>query len=383
MWSNVTRYLKMGTAVVMCCTVIALLGYLHDSDDPPVSLEKTSADSGSSLKHIDDEMDVGGPVDSTDGVNTNRLQLSKAEENNANGLVEASVNSSGEKAASFPANPVHPWRKTLQKRMKEETPEETFLRLADNDSQMLLAPLMGSIWFSWGMYPSDIRAVCRMTRIRKLLVEARENPERVTTFMLDHLKAMLRDFPRVHEEDTTIALREMKKRGDGCWVTRGPDRTLVYRIRSVAAVYVCSEINAFSALPTLAQLSLQGEAREDSPEYINNCLINRKFLFYAMHRLIKHFPAERLSTKARQARDAYLAKERDWNQSKLQKYKGTTWDAQYHERDYRRTLPDSRLNMDTQSEIGMTMFPRLEDLSTRNVEDLLTDMREFIELAFE
>lgn len=382
MCSNITRRLKMGTAVVTCCTVFILLRCLQDSDDLSVSLEKTSADSGSSCKHVDDEIDVGEPEDSNDNVNINHLQLSKAEENNANRLVEAAVNSSGEKTASLLENPVHPWRKTLQERMKEETPEETFLRLADNDSQMLLAPVMGDVWFSWGMYHSDIRAVCRMTRIRKLLAAARENPERVTTFMLDHLRAMLRDFPRVYEEDTATALREMEK-GNGMRIVREPDQSLVYRIRSVAAVYVCSEINAFSALPTLAQLSVQGGAREDSPEYINNCLINRKFLFYAMHRLIKHVPVERLGAKARQARDAYLAKERDWNQSKLQKYKGTTWDAQYHERDFRRTLQDSRLNMDTQSKIEMTMFPRLEGLSTRRIEDLLTDMREFIGLAFE
>ena len=77
------------------------------------------------------------------------------------------------KAVSLIDNPIPPGRAKLLKKMANETTEETFLHLVDHENFAMLIPSMGSYPLSFGYYPSDVRTVSKMTRVRKLVEESR------------------------------------------------------------------------------------------------------------------------------------------------------------------------------------------------------------------
>ena len=92
-------------------------------------------------------------------------------------------------------NPVHHGRAKLQQQMRNETAEETFINLVDNDNFAMLMPVMGGHLFSPGTYESDIVMVRKMTRVRKLLEDARANPWMVARFLEEQIKTLAAKYP--------------------------------------------------------------------------------------------------------------------------------------------------------------------------------------------
>jgi len=294
-------------------------------------------------------------------------------------FADETVESVSKKAMSLLDNPVHLGRARLQKQMKQETTEETFFRLADNDSIGMLVPVMGGQFFAVGLYPSDVTVMCKMTRIRKLLADARIKPEETTSFLLDQLRIMGKDFPRARK-----AFRQRLKSNsvNGMMRTSEWPDSEKYRLKSTAAVYILSEINASVSLPALAWISMRGKPKDDDPDVPGTCLVNRKFVFYAMHKLVSQFPEESLSKEAVKIREKYLGKAVDRNIIETSQHKVASWDAYYHEDDFRRMLPGKKLYMSGQPSIELSRFPSLGHLTTQDIEDLLLDLRRFTRLAF-
>ncbi len=276
-------------------------------------------------------------------------------------------------------NPIHPGRAALQEQMRQETAEESFLHLTDNDNFKMLAPLMASLPLSPGCYASDCRIVRKMTRIRKLLAEAQKDPQGVSSFLQGQLKAISETFPDAHSQFMKM-LRE-KKPGQRVTLTQLPEAQK-QRLLSTAAVYVLSEIGAYDSLPLLAELSTQGKP-DRSANFAGSCQVNPTFLLYGMHRLVRGFPEAELSSEARQARATYLAMADEAGLSEPETITVTAWDALYHEGDFRKTLPGQQFIFPKgQPTIEMTRFPSLQELSRSAIQVLLGEQRKFVRQAF-
>lgn len=370
--------LVLAIGIVALIIGAILLPQRHVSSDLPLIPEEPK-------KLISENLDKKTRTDPTE---PNSQVYAAATQSNQNHAIESpemqhladeTVESVSKKAMSLLDNPVHPGRVRLQKQMKQETTEETFSRLADNDSLLMLVPVMGAQSFAAGLYPSDVMVMCKMTRIRKLLADARANPEKTTAFLVDQLRIIGKDFPRARKE-WRQRWRSNSVNG-GMRTSEWPDSEK-YKLKSTAAVYILSEINAFASLPALAWISMQGEPRDDDPEIAGTCFVNRKFVFYAMHKLVSQFPEESLSKEAVKIREKYLGKAGDRNITETNQRKVALWDAYYHEDDFRRTLLGKKLYMSGQPSIELSRFPSLGHLTTQDIEDLLVDLRRFTRLAF-
>ncbi len=130
-----------------------------------------------------------------------------------------------------------------------------------------------------------------------------------------------------------------------------------------------SQIAADDALPTLAWLSTQGEQGK-----IISQPVNPKFLFYAMHNIIQKSPGARLSGNPYE----YLEKAKAMNIPDAKPIKVTTWNAHFHEDDFRRMLPESKLDLSIQPTIELERFPSLDHLSMQKAEALLSELRDIV-----
>ncbi len=240
----------------------------------------------------------------------------------------------------------------------------------------MLMPVMGSVPFSPGLYASDIRVMCKMTRIRKLLEDAQANPTSISTFLQEQLSIMVEDFPAVHEE----YVRSLKKKSGNRASKQLPEVSR-YRLLSSVAVYVLSEISDYDSLPLLAKISTQGRPRR-SADLAGNCLVNRKFLLYGMHQLVRQIPEYQLSKEARKAREEYLVMAERLGIPDSRKLEVAGWNAYYHKDDFRETLPGKTLYSENQSTIELTVFPSLMGLDTRETERLLSNIRTFVNQRF-
>lgn len=297
-------------------------------------------------------------------------------------LADEFRNRQAQRAAALLRNPVHTGRARLQKHMRQETPEETFLRLTDKDSIAMLMPIMGGFPFSPGDYRSDVVTVYKMVRMRKLLADARKNPERLIPFLEQQIVAMVKKFPQLSKEFAQeLKKSEIRTEKGLLYKFQDLPDVLKYRLRTAAAVYVLSEVTAFKSLPALTWVSSQGKPNDEA-DSIGTGPVNRKFLFYAMHKLVKQYPEESLSKDARTARNLYLAKAKTMKITGSKPSKVTSWRADYHESDFRQMLPAQGMDMRGQPTIEMERYPLLGNLSTENVEELLNDLRGFVSLAF-
>jgi len=296
-------------------------------------------------------------------------------------LLDESAELVSHKGMSLLDNPVHPGRATLQERMRHETPEQTFFRLADNENIAMVITALGDTPFIIGSYASDPKIVSKMTRIRKLLVDAQAEPKRVTAFLERQLTSMVATFDEKHaafEED----YRQLNEQP-----MHTPDLPDMFqdRLRATAAIYVLCEADCFESLPILARLSVQGTpstewdpVAEGRP---STSLVCRRFVFYGMHKLATRLPQESLSRQALQAREKYMVLAKARHIPEAKPVKVTSWQAFYHEDDFRRTILRKKLAMDDRETIEITEFPAL-DLINDEVEQLLAALREFTQLAF-
>ena len=259
--------------------------------------------------------------------------------------------------------------------MREETPEETFAHLTDKDSIAMLIPVMEGRPFSPGYYPSDVKIVTKMTRIRKLLDDAKKSPDSISSFLQDQLLTIMSEqYSLAYDEHL-----ELTKKGQTSFKDIPDD--IKYRLLSTTAVYVLSEMNSYESLPVLNGFFAQGKAGRN-PDFGGSCQVNPKFLFYAMHRLVEQFPDDQLSEEAQQSRTNYLTIAKRLGVPGAKRTYLTTWEAYYHEDDYRKRVLGKSLYEQYQPTIELTIFPPLNKFSQRSMERLRKNMSAFIKVAF-
>lgn len=261
-------------------------------------------------------------------------------------------------------HPIHPGRANLQRRLRHETLQQSFEHLGDNDNLATLMPLMSGRPFSPGNYQSDVMIVTKMTRVRKLLADARRDPQATATFLQQQIRSLAAEYPQQYEQ-----YMQMRKENPGTLRSRELHEHLKTRIKATAAVFVLSQIDEPGALETLAWLSGQGErGRKYSGA------VNRKFLLYAMHSLI----SRQQEDVADSGRNEYLQQAAKWDVLQADTVSVAAWDAHYHEGDFRVRLPDSRIDLDAQPQIRLQQFPLLERLGSGKVEMLLKSIGELV-----
>ncbi len=285
-----------------------------------------------------------------------------------------------QKAVKLLRNPVHPGRARLQERMRQETPEQTFSHLTDNDSMAMLQPLMGGFRFSPGSYVTHVMAIHKLARMRKLLSDVQQDPQRLVAFLRDQLVVMAEDFPRADKEYLRAWEGEYYKKHRSVQFDELPD-IHQYKIRSAAAVYLLAEVDGSASLPIFAWLSVQGQPG-GYPGSSWRGPIDHKLLLFATHKLVAQFDEGRVSPEARSARRAYLALAEFKGVPTLRTAKVTSWKAHYHEDDFRQMMPAQGLDMRNEPTIEVTRYPLFTKLDTEDVEQLLATARAFVQLAF-
>ena len=280
-------------------------------------------------------------------------------------LTDEVLEDASESANFMLNNPIHPGRAKLQEQMRNETFEKTFHNLVDNDNFATLMPAMGGHPFSPGAYESDVVIVSKMTRVRKLLEDARENPDEVSAFLQEQLRELVDDYPQQYAK----FLKELNEAGPDGLHTKQLSEHSKTRLLCTSAVYVLSQIRAGDALPTLAWLSTQGERGKTISQPVNP-----KFLFYAMHNIIQRSSGASLSGNFYE----YLEKAKAMNIPDAKPTRVTTWNAHFHEDDFRGMLRGKKIDLDTQPTIELERFPSLDNLSTQKAESLLAQLRDFV-----
>ena len=198
-----------------------------------------------------------------------------------------------------------------------------------------------------------------MVRVRKLLADAREDRYGVGRFLEEQLRELAKDYPKQFGKFQ----QEMRQAGpEGVHSSELPDH-LKTRLLCTSAVYVLCQIDMVEALDTLGWLSQQ-----PGPP------VGRKFLFYAMHRLV----SESGQVGSFERYEEYLGKIERMGISGPKRSEVSAWNAQYHESDFRRMFPESKIDIGAQQTIDLERFPRLDELSSSEVKSLLADLRHII-----
>lgn len=203
------------------------------------------------------------------------------EQTDLGGLDDEMVDYFSEKANNMLDNPVHSGRAKLQQQMRTETVEETFLHLTDNDNFAMLMPSMGGYPFSPGTYGSDVMMISKMTRVRKLLANAKDDPQGVARFLKEQIRELTPKFAEQRKE--FIEKNRGPEPPEGRNSSELPDY-MQTSILCTAATYVLSQIEGVDPLPTFVWFYEQTEGKKHlSP-------VNEKFLFYAMHTSLQKTP---------------------------------------------------------------------------------------------
>ena len=287
------------------------------------------------------------------------------------------VDSISDIAISRLRNPIHPGRSALRKRLRQETAEETFMHLPDMDGVAMCFLQLHSIGFAPGNYDSDTAIITGLTPVRKFLKDAREHPEKIVPFLEQQLIEMSKLQQKKCEE---YARLKVKVNGLVTSPSPGLPEDTQDVLRSTAAVYVLSEIGACQSLPVIAWLSeLRWPLTNPNDQYTRT--VSKKFLFYAMHTLVSQMSEESLSEQAVQARLQYLELAQTARIPESTRVRVTSWDAYYHEQDFRRTTLQKKLNMEAEPTIEMSHYPELH-MEEQDLEPLLAAQRKFTKLAF-
>ncbi len=269
-------------------------------------------------------------------------------------------------------NPVHPGRDRLQQRMQNETFEETFLNLTEFWSVAMTIPLMGGYAFMPGRYDSDSVFLREALGVRKLLSEARAEPVRTASFLREQMSEMIKTYPAVRAE----YIRMFENAPDG--IVEGRIPMTDHRLRSAAAMYLLAELKDFDSLPMMMSLLPPEDKAFDNPDVP----VNPKFVFYSMHRLASQMPEQTLSLKAREALGEYLALAKDKGVPEARSTTVTSWQAHYHEGDFRRMMPQQGLDLTNEPTFEMTVYPPLSRLTESDLRGLSSTLESFVRKAF-
>ena len=283
------------------------------------------------------------------------------------GLDNEAVDYFSEKANRMLVFPIHPGRAKLQKKIHHETFEDTFRNLTDNDNFATLIPSMGGYPFAPGTYESDMMMVSKMTRIRKLLAVARDNPQTVETLLRQELETLTDEFPQQYRQ---FIEEHNAESPEGRNFSELPDY-MKTSIHASAAIYLLSQIGDAETLPFLAHLYVKTEGKKGSLP------VDSKFLFYAMHRLAKKSQGQALDNDMKQMLKRYLRKAKRVEIENAKELEVSTWDTYYHEDDFRRKLPGNKVDLRESEKIKLERFPRLENINSRQVASLMKELSKF------
>jgi hypothetical protein len=257
------------------------------------------------------------------------------------------------------------FKKRLQVSLREETVEQSIEQLPDlNDTVATMACLHGNMTDTCrGTYGHAVRYYPSLNRVRKIMEEGLDKRDRVVPILMHKLAHAMDDYKRIVLDD----VKELKSR-DPVVLTRWSEYNK-RRIYLSSAVYLLAEFNSSAALPGMANLFSEEEhisahgpkvfpqkSKEEAENIAENHLpVNRLFLFYAMHHLVRNHPRDKLSTHARQLLDEYL--EASKSIPPLAEVSVPSWRAKFDPWDYRIIILNKDLEMDKQPQIRAYEFP--------------------------
>jgi hypothetical protein len=284
------------------------------------------------------------------------------------------------------------FKKRIQEQLAKETVEQSIKNLPAFDDTVPNLASLGNNMIDGAphTYAFAKRYYPGLNRVRKILEESRSKPDRVVRILKEKLEHATDDYKQILLEDQ----KEMNSRNP--IVNTRWSEFEKRRIYLSSSVYLLSQFGTYEALPLMAKLFI---AQEDVPKLFadqseavinhivaNGMLVNRLFLFYVMHRLVKNYPRDKLSPQALKRLDEYLEASKDIPD--YPQVSVPSWRAAYEAWDYRITILRKDLGMDKQPHIRVHQFPAqipyLEDFEGKprpQVYNWFAKMKPFIEEA--
>ena len=250
------------------------------------------------------------------------------------------------------------FKKQIQAALAKETVEQSIEHLPDFDDTVPNMVSLGNTMFPEYGYDYAIYYFSGLNRVRKILEEGSDNLGRVTPILKGKLAHAMDDYKRITKE-------YWKRVNSGPLVSSDWDEFQKRRINTSCAVYLLAQFGANDALPLMAKLFIdQGDtaklfAKGDLP-FDNfhpdmNTVVNRLFLFCAMHHLMHNHPRDKLSPQALKRLDEYLEASKEI--PAFDEVSVPSWRATYEAWDYRITILGNDLGMDKQPHIRVHRFP--------------------------
>jgi hypothetical protein len=220
------------------------------------------------------------------------------------------------------------------------------------DSIDRLPSFDGSVWALGPVLSDDARDplsyvqtrvyVPQLDRVKKIIDQARDTSELqdVSSALIAAFSAAISNFEVVYESKNNAIAESV----EGITLA-APDDYWKKVVIAPATTYILAELNISSALPKMSEAF---ESRTILP-------VNRVFLFYAMHLLVKAYPEQALSSKARELRLVYLKQAQGIPEPKS--ILVSKWDADFDSTDPRARLLGRELPLGAAETSSMRLFP--------------------------
>ena len=349
--------------------------------------EKKELENTTTIPHKDAIEQEGSfkPSNIVENININTVSIKPDQNDDLDATTEQLINQSTTEIAketnALIKHPIHEGRKQIIDEIKVENFEECFMNTTTTDNIFMLFSSFGSTMFSPGFYDSDVIMIRSMTRARRLMELAKENPDENARFLENQINEIGSNYDLHRSEFLKLARSNSLP-----VIIKELNQFQQDTIHLTIAIYLLSEINAYQSLPAMLNLSKSGNVRRqnwgDDAFYPDNenFPVNPQFLIYSMHRLVVNYPENLLSEQALQARTEYLKKADELHVSLPRTVSVATWDSPYKEDDYRLRLPQLKreMNVSFQKKMYLTVYPlSVYRLSRDDVNMLLDKLENF------
>jgi len=282
----------------------------------------------------------------------------------------------GERAERVLPDVVLMGRERLLKTLPNETLLESIENLPNFDDVVWTMASMAEVTRAPNSYEYWRLLAARLSRIRKILEQAKQDSEQVTAVLMKKLEESADGF-----EEIQIAWRHEVAVSKGHLSLRRPNEAMKRQVYASAATYLLAELGAREALPLMSKI--YGSKDRFLP-------VSRLLLLYAMHLLATDHPREGLSADASHALDLYLEAGKDVL-PKPEIIEVPAWNALYDETDFRYRILRRNIIKD-QPKISIRVYPEsLKDYEdglhpmlpvSEQVDTLYNHLAKFIELAY-
>jgi hypothetical protein len=237
----------------------------------------------------------------------------------------------------------------------EDMTNETLLESVES-----LSDLRDVIWSSGNVTSSGELAsrstfrfnrefVPKLTRVRKIIDDALQDPESTKRDVIPRLQAMLVEEVRDYEFKYDAAMRDFKAGRRSTNDSPAYVDRLSAQVRAPVACYLLGEFDDYSSLPLLSEVySFVVEKKRTA--------VPPLFVFAAMDRMTRRHPTDDLSGDAKALRLAYFAVSNNLvvpGQSR----RLPTWDAEFDESDPRAVFFGEYVPLHLQPKIPLTVYP--------------------------